>query len=468
MPSSEMIICDLGQVRARIRQARKEYGQCRPDQSPHGQSWQGLLRTFSDLAQEYQTLEDFYRLCVALPPEFLGLESRLFLRGEDATLELVCDSGRGLVLDGQPASAPLASTPGPCRPEGSYLFPIRHRQPRLTDQAETAAESLILGALELGSLPEIADADRFFIDRYTCLIGYHLHSRLLTQQNLRHLRFINGLVMDIEHNVIVPNMYFKYIFNQLTRKIRDLHGLRATILTLDQGGVSGETCRRAVEQIETLHRDLMKYDEELRRHHAATSLFLESLFRRDHFERGRFVLRPRTCFVEKEIILPQLEHYKRRLQRRRIAVERPSDMLEEEIPLMVDVGLLAQVYANLFSNAVKYTEEVIDHQGLPRKAMSYGREVIHGYFGSGRDAIKFNVFTTGHHLPPAEVDLIFCDGYRREESRRKPGTGHGLSFLKQVIEVHGGRVGYEATAEGNNFYFMLPLPVTEGQSATLL
>ena len=39
-----------------------------------------------------------------------------------------------------------------------------------------------------------------------------------------------------------------------------------------------------------------------------------------------------------------------------------------------------------------------------------------------------------------------------------PGTGHGLSFIRHVIEMHGGRVGYEPTQEGNNFYFILPLP----------
>jgi signal transduction histidine kinase len=454
-----MIVSDLGLIRARIREVSGEY-----ERNRHHQEWHRLLRTFSDLAQEYDTLEDFYRLCVALPGEYLRLQCRLFLTdGTAGALELVCDSGRGLVFDRQPTPAPMAGAPKPCRLAESYLFPIHRRQPLPLEKAEAAAGDLILGALELYPLTELAETDRFFVDRYARLIGYHLHNRLLVQQNLRHLRFINGLIMDIEHNVIVPNMYFKHIFNQLTRKIRDLHQLQATIISLKEShGVGGEACQKVVEQIESLHGDLAKYDKELRRHHAATSLFLESLFRRDHFERGRFVLRPRTCFVEKEIILPQLEHYRRRLERRGIAIERPSDMLEEETPLMVDVGLLAQVYANLFSNAVKYAEEIIDHRGLPRKAVTYGRDIIRGYFGPGQDAIKFNVFTTGRHLSPAEATLIFVDGYRREESLRKPGTGHGLSFLKQVIEVHGGRVGYEATQEGNNFYFVLPLP-GEGQ-----
>ncbi len=450
-----MVVSDLGPIRARIRQIRSEY-----EQNRHHQEWQWLLRTFSDLAQEYDTLQDFYRLCVALPGEYLRLQCRLFLTNETAgTLELVCDSSRGLIFDRQPTPAPVAAPPAPSRLADSFLFPIHRRQALPQGSQEAASGNLVLGALELSPLTELTGTDQFFIDRYVRLLGFHLHNRLLVQQNLRHLRFINSLIMDIEHNVIVPNMYFKHIFNQLTRKIRDLHQLKATILSFkEKQGIAGGVCQTVVAQIESLHDDLNKYDEELRRHHAATSLFLESLFRPDHFERGRFVLRPRTCFVEKEIILPQLEHYKRRLDRRGITIERPSDMLEEETPLMVDVGLLAQVYANLFSNAVKYTEEVIDHRGLPRKAVTYGREIFRDYFGPGQDAIKFNVFTTGRHLSPAEAESIFAEGYRREETRRKPGTGHGLAFLKQVIEVHGGRVGYEPTEEGNNFYFVLPLP----------
>ena len=47
---------------------------------------------------------------------------------------------------------------------------------------------------------------------------------------------------------------------------------------------------------------------------------------------------------------------------------------------------------------------------------------------------------------------------RGDNDRDVPGTGHGLSFIRHVIEMHGGRVGYEPTQEGNNFYFILPLP----------
>jgi signal transduction histidine kinase len=117
---------------------------------------------------------------------------------------------------------------------------------------------------------------------------------------------------------------------------------------------------------------------------------------------------------------------------------------------------MAQVYANLFSNAVKYARP--NDQG--RKYMAYGRDLIKDHFGPGKDGVKFNVFTTGPHIPPQDTPHIFDEGYRGHNADGEVGTGRGLYFVRNVIETHGGEVGYEATQGGNNFYFVLPLVAT--------
>jgi signal transduction histidine kinase len=117
---------------------------------------------------------------------------------------------------------------------------------------------------------------------------------------------------------------------------------------------------------------------------------------------------------------------------------------------------MAQVYANLLSNALKYAEEMTTHTGERIKYVAYGREIVKDFFGPGRDGIKYNVFSTGHHIPPEERDKIFEDEYRGSNVSNKPGTGHGLAFIKNAVEIHQGVVGYEATQYGNNFYFILP------------
>ena len=67
------------------------------------------------------------------------------------------------------------------------------------------------------------------------------------------------------------------------------------------------------------------------------------------------------------------------------------------------------------------------------------------------------MFTTGPSLSEAEREKIFEEGTRAENSKGIAGSGHGLNFIRRVIEVHGGKVGCEATDEGNNFYFILPI-----------
>lgn len=445
-----------------------------------------FLKAFFDLAQEFDSLDDFYRICVAVPLKMTGFASRLYLINDSSSrLELVCDSRSGVLKPPEPAREPIHLSSIPYETSYSYLIPIYakvpvgssedvldvnggngHRQTSLWgDSGGAGGYSRILGMYEVEPLTRMDESDRFFFQKYTNRIGFNLHNRLIALQNIDHLKFINTLVMDIEHNVIVPNMYFRHLFNQLRKRIGELDDLKdeGRRLACDGTGnkaVDEEACERWLAHCDRVKRDFLACQQELVKHHANISLFLESLFRREHFERGHLVLRPRRCFVEKEIIGPQLEHYASRLKAARVTVEKPRNMLEEEFQVLVDVGLLAQVYANLFSNAAKYTREVVNHQGHPRKAMAYGRELVDDFPEPGKKGIKFNVFTTGPHLPEDEQNRLFLDGMRGRDSKGIPGTGHGLSFIRHVIELHGGTVGYEPTPEGNNFYFILPVPST--------
>jgi signal transduction histidine kinase len=204
------------------------------------------------------------------------------------------------------------------------------------------------------------------------------------------------------------------------------------------------------EELEACH-------NELTQQHTQISLFLESLFREEHFRYGHLVLKPGKCFVEQDIILPQLELYASRFAAHGIMIDKPRNMFEQVFPLMLDVGLLSQVYANLFSNAIKYTSEIIDHRDTKRKALAYGCEEVPDFPVPGLRGVKFNVFTTGPPLSHQECEEIFLEGRRGLNHNGIHGTGHGLAFIRRVIEAHGGEVGCEPTEEGNNFYFILPL-----------
>jgi len=456
---------DLEKVCQRVREKSISY-----DKYNFSSRYNDFLKAFFDLCQEYDSLDDFWRICITVPLEMTGVACALYLYEENKEeLQLVCDSGRGVLSHPEPALPHVRLQSKSYEIENSYIVPIYSKSVSSSHPGDSDAENRlslddvygknrIFGVFEVKDLVHLTLSDKFFFQKYCNRIGYNLHNKLTSIQNIDHLKFINTLVMDIEHNIIVPNMYFKHIFNQLKKKIRELGELKSEFSRLaapDDRGAEYEEC---VDRCEVIYDEMLCYHQELVKHHANISLFLESLFRREHFSKGHLVLRTKRCFVEKEVILPQLENCASRLRAANVTIDRPRNMLEEEFEILVDVGLLSQVYANLFSNAAKYTAEIIDHHSRSRKALAYGRELVQDFPEPGKQGIKFNVFSTGPQLTEAEANKLFEEGIRGEGSESIPGTGHGLAFIRHVIELHGGQVGHESTREGNNFYFILPVP----------
>ncbi len=449
---------ELSTVLARIRKKQEDYER-------YGFSFiQGrTLRAFFDLAQEFETLENFYRVCVFVPKEFMGFCSCLYLINSESGIPYkVCDSLEGLDTCDREPPHEIRVSESTYETGDFFVTPIRGNR-RLFANRPLAKAREIIGLFAVCPLSRFGDTDRLFFEKYANRIGYNLHYKLISVQHERHIKFINTLVADIDHNVIVPNMRYQVFLKSIGKDIQmleetedDLGKEISTVIKRDSFDLSH--IKEIHARIGDLQKDLLRQYEELDKHYQNTSLFLESLLRRDHFEKGQLVLRRRMCRFKKEVLEPQLDRYKQRLAHRGISINYEfGEMPDEDIPLAVDVGLISQVYANLFSNAEKYCKEVLNDLNEPIKFMSYGQEIIPDFFGTGKPGIKFNVYTTGPHIPPDEAPYLFDEGFRGKDVRQKSGSGHGLHFIKKVVEVHGGVVGYEPTYLGNNFFFVLPL-----------
>jgi len=417
------------------------------------------IMTFFDLAQEFDNIEDFYQLCVAIPKSFFDLNACLYLRApESNSWQLMARS------DGQEHESSLPLPDEIRSPDVSYyaddkylVLPIRGKK-FLLDQLAFHNQNNVLGLLEVYPIEDIHERNKLFLEKYANRIGYNMHNKFLSEKNTEHLKFIRTLVADIEHNVIVPNMIYKLYLRRLRGKImKNIAVERLLSEELSKKKDDERPMENLLKEMKEVNKGLTEELENIGKHYANTSLFLETLFRRSHFDLGRLTLRTKTCNMKKDVVDLQLERYMEQFENAGITIDdRLSGIPDEEIISVVDVGLMAQVYANLFSNALKYTEEVIMHWGEKRKYMSYGHEVLRDFFGPGKDGIKYNVFNTGRHIPPQERTKIFEEGYRGLYTANKPGTGHGLIFVKNAVEIHGGVVGYEATPYGNNFYFIIP------------
>jgi two-component system sensor histidine kinase BaeS len=129
------------------------------------------------------------------------------------------------------------------------------------------------------------------------------------------------------------------------------------------------------------------------------------------------------------------------------SAERAGLRMEADVPAALpahaDPDRLAQVLANLLSNAVHYTPE----GGL----VSVRAERRPG-------DILVSVANTGDGIPAEDLDRVFERFYRVEKSRDRGrgGAGIGLAIVKQLVESFGGRVGAESNDGLTRFWFSIP------------
>lgn len=417
------------------------------------------LTTFFDLAQEFDSIEDFYRLCVFIPKVFFNLDARLYLVVPKLNkLALVAQTRIGVYeLFSSPPSDVIPDEQPYYTSNNNLVLPIRGKK-LLIDQLPFKIKDDILGLLKVYTVINLSPHQELFFEKFANRIGFNIHNRFLVEKNLEHLKFIRTLVADIEHNIITPNIIYKFFLKHLSKKITKNMEIEKllTRYSAKESGIDIDLEHILDELIEN-NCGLMGELENIEKHYKNMSLFLETLLRRSHFDKGCFTLLTKPCNMNKKVVQPQLERFIEKFKKLGILIDdRFSGIPDEEVISVVDIGLIAQVYANLFSNALKYTQEVFTHTGEKKKYIAYGREVIKDYFGPGKDGIKYNVFSTGPHIEPEEREKIFEDEYRGSNVSTIPGTGHGLAFIKNVIEIHAGIAGYEATQYGNNFFFILP------------
>lgn len=121
--------------------------------------------------------------------------------------------------------------------------------------------------------------------------------------------------------------------------------------------------------------------------------------------------------------------------------------IEQNLPLIyADPKRLQQILSNLISNAVKFTPE--------------GGTVTLGVRGAGVSAVEFFVCDTGVGIRPEALSRIFDRFSQADTSttRRYGGLGIGLSVVKGLVELHGGRVRAESDGEDRGATFVVTFP----------
>lgn len=124
-----------------------------------------------------------------------------------------------------------------------------------------------------------------------------------------------------------------------------------------------------------------------------------------------------------------------------------NSLINSSLHLFVDKSLILQVFNNLISNAIKFT-----NNGGSINIIS--EAVTNSRF------VKFAVNDTGVGIKEEDLAKLFSvdSKYTSEGTAGEKGSGLGLSLVKEIIEKHGGTISVESEyGKGTEFIFTLPI-----------
>ncbi len=116
--------------------------------------------------------------------------------------------------------------------------------------------------------------------------------------------------------------------------------------------------------------------------------------------------------------------------------------IPRDIHVQADKNRLHDIYANLLSNAFKFTP--------PGGKVRIGAR-------RDNDVVLAEVSDTGVGIPEDQREKVF-DEFYQVDRRRYGGTGLGLAIVKGIVEEHGGKVWVDSeVGKGSSFYFTVPV-----------
>ncbi len=164
---------------------------------------------------------------------------------------------------------------------------------------------------------------------------------------------------------------------------------------------------------------------------------------------GKMKIEPRPMLL-RPLILEALESVRAAADGRAISIE--LDLADPPVPVLGDPDRLRQVIWNLLSNAIKFTQPG-------------GRVLIQ----LERDAFeaRLSIRDDGQGIRPDILPFIF-ERFRQGDSsssRAAAGLGLGLSIVKHLVELHGGKVTARSEGEGTGAEFSITIPIAPREAA---
>ena len=115
----------------------------------------------------------------------------------------------------------------------------------------------------------------------------------------------------------------------------------------------------------------------------------------------------------------------------------------DALPGAFDADAVEKIVTNLVSNAIKFTP---------------AGGTVHVALSRDGDVAQLWVKDSGPGIPPDQIAHVFERFYQVDESatRTQPGTGIGLSLVKELVELHGGTITVDSGSAGTTFAATIP------------
>lgn len=251
----------------------------------------------------------------------------------------------------------------------------------------------------------------------------------ITYQGAR--RFI-AVIRDISERKRIEQMKSEFV-STVSHELRTPLTAIAGALGLINGGALGEVPAPIQDMLRIAHGNSQRLGE-----------LINDLLDMDKLIAGKMTFDMRLYSL-KELLEAAIEQNQPYAEQYRVQLQLLPPA--SELQVRVDRQRLAQVLANLLSNAAKFSPQdsrvevaVVTHDGQ----------------------IRINVRDQGPGIPQAFRSRIFSKFSQADatDTRQKGGTGLGLAISKQLIEQMGGQIGFESIEnQGSTFWIDLPLRV---------
>jgi len=245
-----------------------------------------------------------------------------------------------------------------------------------------------------------------------------------------------SIFRDITHEVEVDRMKSEFVAtvsHELRTPMTSIRGYVDILLM----GAAGNLTDDQTHFLDIIHNNTERLN-----------ILVTDLLDVSRLESGKVTLAPQAISLEpvtKDIV----ENVLRRSETEERAMNITLDIEAKLPPVFADADRLRQIVNNLVENAYHYTPE-------------NGEITISIHTINGKDEVQVNVQDNGLGIAIEDQGQVFERFYRGEDPLvlATPGTGLGLPIVRQLVEMHKGRIWVESSGkigEGSLFSFTLPV-----------